>query len=256
MPLLVVAACLPFAGRFPRRLALAGALAAAFAVSAGPWIIRNEVVAGLPSVSSADSDSLLYNNAAGALAESEGVSVAQARDQLRARVRSGVPAHPSAGEQATVERSVAIDVIAHHLDGLAVSEVTGTARILFGTAEEATFDRLGRGHRDAVPRTVRTGIVGASLLLLALTYFGFVVGTADLFRTRRWPELAAVIVPVMYSILVAAGPVANGRFRVPVMPLLAVVAGGGVVVAKAKLRTRRELPDTLVASGGDARGDR
>jgi 4-amino-4-deoxy-L-arabinose transferase-like glycosyltransferase len=241
LPLLGLAALVLARGPWPRRLALVGVLAAAFAISAGPWFVRNEVVAGLPAMSSADGYNLLVNDAGGTLVESQGLSYGQASELLLARVRARVGAHASAGDEAAAERSVAIDVIAHNPGGFAVSELKGTEQILFGTAKAKTFQRLGRGNQDAVPRLVRIGIVGASLLLLALTYIGFVVGTADLFRTRRWQELAAVFVPVVYMIVVTAGPVSNARFRVPFMPLIAVMAGGGLALAWRRIRFRRHV---------------
>jgi hypothetical protein len=51
----------------------------------------------------------------------------------------------------------------------------------------------------------------------------------------RWVSHAFVGWVLLYHVLVAAGPEAYARFRVPIMPLLALYAGRGAIVAVAKL---------------------
>jgi len=56
---------------------------------------------------------------------------------------------------------------------------------------------------------------------------------------RRWTAAVFLLVPVLYF-MVVTGPVGYGRYRIPIMPLLAVLAGLGVNALLARRSATRQ----------------
>jgi hypothetical protein len=50
--------------------------------------------------------------------------------------------------------------------------------------------------------------------------------------------LALLVLTATYVIVVSSGPEAYSRFRAPIMPLLCVIAAGGLISSKAPFSTR------------------
>ena len=76
---------------------------------------------------------------------------------------------------------------------------------------------------------------------LAVLWFGVAVGAGELLRRGRRAELALFAVTVLYFAAVHAGAAAFARYRVPLVPLLALLAGPGLAVLGdhlGRLRTR------------------
>jgi hypothetical protein len=87
---------------------------------------------------------------------------------------------------------------------------------------EATRERLTRS-----PWAV--ALVAYVLLHLARVYAGAARGVLRVTRgaRSRWPAHVLLAGIAIYLVVVAAGPEAYARFRVPVMPFLAIFAGIG-----------------------------
>jgi hypothetical protein len=74
------------------------------------------------------------------------------------------------------------------------------------------------------------------MLLYGLGLTGFVGG---LCRPGRLPFLLLAAVPAYFAVL--TGPEAYDRFRVPIMPMMALLAGAGVALLVAPLRRRARI---------------
>jgi len=66
------------------------------------------------------------------------------------------------------------------------------------------------------------------LLLLGLLWLAFARGTLRLWKQKEWLTVFLALGMIAYFCLVAAGPETNARFRIPLLPFLAVVAGFGI----------------------------
>jgi hypothetical protein len=70
-------------------------------------------------------------------------------------------------------------------------------------------------------------MAAAFALLLAALYVGVAAGTWGALRGTFIPSLVFVAVFVLYLLLISSGPEATTRFRVPIVPFLAALAGLG-----------------------------
>ncbi len=77
-------------------------------------------------------------------------------------------------------------------------------------------------------QTIFTGLLG-------VWYVGSGLGMRELWRDRNRQAVVVVFAFISYFCLLSAGPEANTRFRVPIMPFVAVLSGLGL----ARLAARR-----------------
>lgn len=217
-----------------RKALMAAALLIGFCVPVGAWVVRNAEIAGGPMVSSVDSYNLLAYRAAGAVAAETGVTMDEASraltDQLRSRVRPG----DSEYAIAAVERDQALRIIRQHPRGLVISSARGFAHVVLAP---------GLGVVDAtspdLPRPVRTLLALYAGGIAVAVILGALAGALLLLRRGRWRVALGVIAVAFYLIVVSSGPEGESRFRVPILPLLAVLAGPALVALGGDLSRRR-----------------
>jgi len=92
--------------------------------------------------------------------------------------------------------------------------------------EPGLLDRA-LGRLLTMSRVQQLTLVGSGLLLGAV-YLGAAVGGLAFARERRWLALALLAVVVAYLTLFSLGAQADSRFRIPMLPFLAVLAGAGL----------------------------
>lgn len=244
--------------RLPARVIAAGALAPTlpWIVLVGGWQLRNQNATGSPRFSQIASVSLLDYRAAGIAALRDGVSLEEGRRRIHAELpeMTGWP-------QARVfdaYRSVGLRVIAEHPFLGMRTQIAGVARTLFssGLASVHAFtpSRLSSGPMADLLRLppreyVSRWIVGAPLILLLYAlvtaatlciYGAFCYGVVRVIKNEEGdPWWHAVILGTCaYLLLLPAGPESYARFRVPVMPLVAVYAAYGFSVWRPRHRPR------------------
>jgi hypothetical protein len=196
-------------------------LIAGFLLPVGGWMLRNHHVTGSAAFSSISSYNLLYFRVAGAIAEERG----EARDVVARRLwnRDALPFEAATPlpplETGTVE---ALRLLAEHPYGTAMSAMRGAVRLLFGPGT-AGFVQVFFGNLPQIAG-IATPILAGYLLLV---YLGVAAGIPSMLAHRPEPLLLVGAI-VAYTLLVCSGPEAYSRFRAPLMPLLAVLAGGGL----------------------------
>jgi len=82
-------------------------------------------------------------------------------------------------------------------------------------------------------------LVTIQLVLLVGLYAATAVGIADSFLRKNELFLLIFFLHIGYFCLLSGGPEANARFRVPIMPLLAIAAGIGTTTATHYVRKKR-----------------
>jgi hypothetical protein len=191
-----------------------------FAGPVGGWIVRNHQVGGQAVVSSIQDYNLLYFQAVGAIAEERGEPRAKVAQQLLGE------AHPAFETRTVdpppVDKVGALRLLAQHPYGAAMSVVHGSGRLLFGPGT-AVLNQLLFGRSSRLEPVV-TSVLAAYLVLL---YVGLMAGMAVLLAQGRTDLLVLFGSIAVYIVLISSGPQAYSRFRAPLMPLFAVVAGCG-----------------------------
>ena len=66
------------------------------------------------------------------------------------------------------------------------------------------------------------------MVLLIITILGSLVGVIFLAKSKQWFELFILLLPVLYLISLS-GPSSYSRFRVPLMPFIAILSGVGML---------------------------
>lgn len=220
-----------------RDLTAAVALVLAFALPVGGWIVRNQVVADLPSVSSVLGKELLYSGAGGAIQEEEGhFSVQGDRDLTRRSDGAPESGGDAAGRRGS-DIGAALGTMARHPVGVAKSLVRGGARTLLGPGKlvmlHTLFGRPPPGKPwDAtqlagVSAPVSRALLAYEMAVLVVLYVLAAAGVVRQIRERRYALLACLLVPILYFGFSAPGLAGHARYRVPLVPYLAVLAGVG-----------------------------
>lgn len=208
------------------------------------WRLRNYLMTDRAVVSEITVDTLFWYRAAGVVAARDGISFWEAQ----ARLAAGLPdtsGWSPARVRALQERQAAQIIAAHPV---LVSKVMlyGATKILAGTGqadlrhffggvpyEARPSGASGLSLEEARERLTRSSwslaLVAYVVLHLALVYAGAARGVLLATRGSRswWPAHVLLGGIAIYLVVVAAGPEAYARFRVPVMPFLAVFAGIG-----------------------------
>jgi 4-amino-4-deoxy-L-arabinose transferase-like glycosyltransferase len=199
-----------------------------FGVLSGGWIIRNYQTTGLTAISSVQGINLLYYRAAGALVESEHISLSAARARLRRQLDRKLPPNANPGQIAQAEQTLGITVIREHLTGYSKEVLAGGARLMFGDAHSQL-------------RTVTGVSVSRLPVAYSLAYlFGlYLLSAFGLWLAWRRQCLRSCVFPIMaiaYTIIVSSGEEAYSRFRMPMMPFLALIAAVGATTLLGRIK--------------------
>jgi 4-amino-4-deoxy-L-arabinose transferase-like glycosyltransferase len=239
----------------------------------GAWTYRNHREAGLAALTSAGEGVLYWYWARAVLAEAEGISQETALERLRGDARGATgDAVDAPAERVTLRRRQALAILARH-PGLTLAMLARSAGRLFGDPgytltctlldpssrevecfpgratmnEPGLFDRA-LGRLLTMSRVQQLTLVGSGLLLGAV-YLGAAFGGLAFAGERRWLALALLVVIVAYLTLFSLGAQADSRFRIPLLPFLAVLAGTGL---ERLARRLTRLTSRRLSAGGRA----
>jgi hypothetical protein len=234
------------AERRPGRIARILVFTICFLVFPMTWSARNAARGGGFTVSTITSWSLLFDRAAATLATGDpgdyGINIARRRNEFARQ--AGDP--PQATYSNHVVRSIdhfhterysqlALPIIARHPLLYLRAYALALARTLFGGGAKQLQEIAG-----ASVRTSQIVILGYTVTTTLIALAGFVW----LFRRDRQLALASAAL-VAYYLVACSMAEATSRFRVPVMPIVAVWFGCGLMAALRWLRQRR--PDDALA---------
>lgn len=242
------------------------AFAIPWLVLVGGWQLRNQVLTGVPRLSGVEGINLLFYRGAAIVAMRDGVDLEEARRSLgEGRYQEVHPetAHLTPEELNEVWVREGKEIILDYPVLFLRSQIRGVGAILFGLGHHTLVRIAGvrlssRGPigdlfhlrpRDYVGRWLveRPGLFWAFVaeeIYLLLVYSGVVAWWIAAWRERTvspvdvWAWLV-----IFYLLAISAGPEANARFRVPLMPFLAVYAALGFDRLRSWTR-RRETKKT------------
>ncbi len=232
-------------------LAVLGLVVLPVALVAGGWQVRNYRLTGSSALSQIEGVNMLFYRAAAVVALRDGVSLHEARRRLAGGDKNELihraHLHPEArlGDQWKRE---GLAVLRSHPGLLLKTQAAGLAGLLAGPGEGALVRLLGGSARTEGPlgdvrrlsfgAYVQKWVVGAPLAFLAfvfaaahlvLVYAAALPGLVGAARSRRIAGVHLLLWGVLlYLVVVSAGPEAYFRFRVPVMPILAMYAAAGL----------------------------
>jgi 4-amino-4-deoxy-L-arabinose transferase-like glycosyltransferase len=240
LPLVLAPAIVLVVGARRRRsLVLTGALVLGFAVPTGGWIVRNLHATGVGTISTIEGYNMWHYRAVGALEET-GEKPWDARAIAEAQLAPHVHAGDNAAQISRAQLRVGLDILAAHPVEAAKSWGRGELRLLLGPARMETAILLTGQPVARRPWLHVLVIVSALITVLTLlaasgSLIGLLVGRIAV------RELWILVAAAVYLVAVSGGPEAYSRFRVPVVPLLVVLAAAG-------FRWRRLRSDQAVSA--------
>ncbi|HEY6138899.1 MAG TPA: hypothetical protein VI670_14155, partial [Thermoanaerobaculia bacterium] len=211
-----------------RRAVAALSVIVAFAVVPFVWALRNERIGGELTVSTITSWSILFDRAAAALSVANeppcGNDIQCWRLELARRAGDPPPATYSNHINRAIDRfhparwrAIARRELLAHPLAYAKIHAVGIGRMLLGGGAQIVYDRL---HVPLGAARAAVAIYNGAFALLAA------IGAAVAWRTNRRAALVLLIF-VVYALATTSVAESSARFRVPVMPMLAVFAGLG-----------------------------
>jgi len=258
---------LALAASLRRRAAAAGLLLLAYGLTLAPWLARNWLTFDTPGLTSIQGYNLLFFNAGYLRAQLEHKTLEQADAELQTEVQ---PALAAAGDnpfrQEAVYQSYGLSLIRQHpllyarlhAQGAVLMLVLPNTNFLanmLGILTTSTgliadlrtrgllenIRALGQFYRDYLSRSPHLLLFLAALVLevagLLAAYLLDLAGLWAWLRARRWAALGLLLVPMAYFVAVT-GPVGYGRYRIPIMPLVAVLAGVGAAALRQRWSRR------------------
>jgi 4-amino-4-deoxy-L-arabinose transferase-like glycosyltransferase len=182
-----------------------------------PWVIRNWALSGRPMLATVQGINLYYHRAAPVVAAEQGISVDEAREQLRERLEAVVARDQLDARQAEVLMEAWGRAIIRSAPGIYLRcHAEGVARMF--APQDYPPARVGLSPAAQV--------FAESAFLLVL-YPAALVGLVAGLRGPVWPGILLLGLAIAYFVCMS-GPEAYARFRVPLMPVLAVLAGIGL----------------------------
>lgn len=254
-----------------QRLARAILFPLVFGLTLAPWILRNAAVSEYPGFSSASDGGLYAYDAAAVKARVEHKSFLEAQKELG--MGEGGPYfefHPEqrswpSGKIARFQRSEAARIILGHFPTYALIHAHGCAVVVFapGTTETLTVLGLYPQGGGLLARALDQGILRATLgqirqnpvVGVALALMGtqlLIYYWLALKGLRHMPPaMRALLVSLsLYLLLVSGQALAVARYRVPIMPLVCIVAGVAIANRQRKSEELREAARANVVSSG------
>lgn len=183
----------------------------------GAWVLRNKYVGGVAVPSTVQGINLYYHRAGLVVAEQEQLTILEARVLLADRLRQTVEREGlSFPEEYALMEHWGLQIIRSAPEIYWPAHARGAARLFLPQDRPVPWPGL--------TAAATTGLeAGFLVLLYPLALVGLVRGL----RPSAWLGLLLFGGTVVYFAAIS-GPEAYARFRVPVMPLLALAAGAGL----------------------------
>jgi len=212
-----------------------------------PWLLRNAVHFGSPFLSTIGHYNLLYWRAAGVYSLEKGVSLEEARADLEEIAGKDLPAGLGPRERRKREAALGLAVIAEHPLTYGRLHLRSTLNLLFKPLrlnldrqlgllkDDSSLEVWGERESRGLLRRLSSGTSAPTMVLVVVQAFMLLflwpAALFGLWRARPWRDgitLAVLLAALLYFVLLSAGPEAYARFRVPILPLLAALAGIGL----------------------------
>ncbi|MFN8411076.1 MAG: glycosyltransferase family 39 protein [Anaerolineales bacterium] len=230
------------------------------------WAYRNYAETGLWTLSAISNQNLLYYRARDVYVEVENVDKAKAVADLRQFIQTEVETkHLTTKEELQLMSRKAIDIFKQNPYITIKVHVKGFLRVMGNPGISlicATFDeqqvaldtgknilgceanqnsRLSAQIQESLAKMTwfERIVLAWEVLLLGFLLLASAFGVFQLLRDRQWVVLYFLVVPVVYFALLSSGGESNARYRIPLIPFLAVLAGIGSMAIQKTLFSKR-----------------
>ncbi len=214
---------------------------ATVALCIAPWIIRNEIVVGVPQFSGIQSYNLLYFEGAGARAIAEGSSLLSVQsDEMNLEI-AAMTEGATIGSKVQYENSKGLDLIMKYPASWIKLHIIGVGKILFGPSL-ATTKKISESFQKPMNTLVEAMILTMSIISAILLSFGTLLWLMSSIRRKNLNYCSFIFLVFLFMLAASSAANAYSRFRAPLSPLMAVLVAEIIYIQYIK-RFKRAVND-------------
>lgn len=228
-------------------------------VVVSPWLIRNQVVFGSMFLSTIGCTNLLYYRAAGVYAVKEGIPLSKSQELLREKAKStfqgNIEQEPIKYKkfEAKIGASIILDYPLIYIRNSMLSvfnmlfkPIRSTIDLQLGLSKKRTTLTIWgkKANSSLLSRLLQKTsmfaimLVVVQLFILVILWISSIYGIIITFLKREHLFFCIMVLVIAYFCIMSAGPEAYARFRVPILPFLAIMGGFGIVNAYERLEMK------------------
>ena len=202
-----------------------------------PWVARNYIVDRYKGFCAIQDINLYYWRAAGVISEIDHLPLREVQDRLKQAVPSGL----SLANEYQFLRDKAVDVIIRHPYAYIKVMLKGSINMLLSPERYAVFKLAGikprflgvmwQGHsiHEALNMLLSDPFIVSIVVIYQLLFtiiIGLLIAIGVLIIAGEGfiKELLTLLFITVYFVVVSAGPEAEPRFRLPVLPYMLIIA--------------------------------
>lgn len=238
--------------RFWQRLKASAATVLVCMSLMGIWQVRNDLVTGYRGFSSVQETNLYYYLAAGVQAAVQHRSLLAVQDELKLQLaRNSNAATWSRAQEFAFMKHEALHTIASHPWVYARLHVIGMGHVLFGPHVERPAG-VAAGPLGSAKWMLanRPAVLLPMIFLVVLQLVYYACALRGVVRSKS-PGQGLLLWMALYFVLIAGGPQADSRYRLPIVPSACALAAIGII-GQSKSGRKLETPGHRIRAEASA----
>ena len=225
-----------------------------------PWLVRNQFAFGTPILSTIGYNNMLHYRAAGVYAVKKGIPLVEAQEMLRKKASSEFR-----GDRETdpitykkFESKMGTSIIladmstyirnhVHSVFNMLFKPLRSTIDLQLGLSKKGSslMDWSEKNSSSQISRLIGNTsgftitLVSIQMILIVLLWVSGILGIVSSIVKKEYLISAIILLLIAYFCIISGGPEAYARFRVPIMPYLAIASSAGIIDAFERLKRNR-----------------
>jgi len=225
-----------------------------------PWLVRNQFVFGTPILSTIGYNNILHYRAAGVYAVKQGIPILESQDILSKKAISEFRGDRETDPvkykkfEAKVGTSIILENLPtyirnhiHSIFNMLFKPLRSTIDLQLGLSKKGTslMDWSEKNSSSRISRLLRSTsgltitLVFIQLILIVLLWVSGISGVIISIVKKEYLISSIILLLIAYFCIMSGGPEAYARFRVPIVPFLAIAASVGMIEAFERLKRNR-----------------
>ena len=192
------------------------------ALTISPWIIRNEIVVGVPQFSGIQSFNLLYFEGAGARAIAESSPLLTVQLDEKNLENAALAGEATISSKVRYENSRGLDLIMKYPASWVQLHIIGIGKILFGPSL-ATIKKISQNFQNPMSALVEAIILTMSMISAILLSFGTLLWLMMFIRRKNLNYCSFIFLVFFFMLAASSAANAYSRFRAPLSPLMVIL---------------------------------
>ena len=229
-------------------------------VVVSPWLVRNQFVFGTPILTTMGYNNILHYRAAGVYAFKQGIPLSESQDLLSKKVKSEFQGDKELEpiKYKKFEAKIGTSIILENLPTYIRNHILSTFNMLFKPLRSTIDLQLGlsekgtslmtwgeKNNSSPISGLLRStsgftiALVFLQLILIVLLWLSVIYGLIISFVKKEQLISIIILLLIVYFCIMSGGPEAYARFRVPLIPFLAIAASVGIIEVFERLKRNR-----------------